>query len=193
MTHSAQQVNFYTGALSVAVLLSLGAAQCGGAQKPVDTSQQILVEAGSALADIDAVVAARSSKASQDAITVAVANVRLGRCNESESSEDCVVRHLQNEMELWYQLTGALEAAHGTLTAWQAANAGWRQSGERPPDWNARVCVPVGIMTQTIVALLSSVDIPIPDGWQKLILQADKLCSLGVVVAEMAGPSKGGE
>lgn len=160
---------------------------CGSAQKPVDTSQEILVAAGSALSDIDCVVAARTQEASEGAINRARRQVELGQCTDGETNSDCVLRHLRTEMSLWYDLTAALEAAHGTLQAWQAANDGWRKSGARPTNWDDTVCVPVGIMTRTIVGLLNDAAVPVPDGWRALVLQVEKLCTLGVVMAEVAG------
>jgi hypothetical protein len=188
---AAEKVYVFSGAITVAVLLSLGAAQCGSAQKPVDTSQQILIQAGAALSEIDCMVAAGTREASEGAIERARRKVELGQCIDGETNSDCVLRHLRNEMELWYALTAALETAHSTLQAWEAANDGWRQSGSRPPDWEQAVCVPVGIMTRSIVELLDTADVSVPEGWQALVLQAEKLCSLGVAVAEVAGA--GGE
>lgn len=165
-------------------------ARCSGSQSPVDTSQMMLIEAGTALADIDQVVADRVRGISEGAIDRAVTMVRSGHCNTGEQETDCVVRHVREYMSLWYQLTAALEAARGTLEAWQAANDGWRNSGNRPQDWESRVCTPVRLMANQIVELLSQVEVVVPEGWAGLVMRAEKLCTLGVAVAEVAGAAQ---
>lgn len=91
-------------------------------------------------------------------------------------------------MAIWYRLTSALEAAHGTLETWEQVNDGWRSSGERPPDWNERVCVPVRTMVQTVLDLLGETSVDVPETWRALIEQADELCSLGVAIADVVAP-----
>lgn len=191
-----KRLDFTTATGVVVPLVALGFALgsmgsvvcCSSVQKPVDTSQQILVEAGQALYHVDHAVAQRTRAVSDESVDRAVAKVRQGQCSPGEAEADCVVRHLHTEMGIWYELTTALEAAHGTLEAWEAANKGWREAGDRPPDWDDTVCVPVGLMVHTIIELLRNSEIDVPEAWMALAGQADRLCLLGVAMSDLVGP-----
>jgi len=164
---------------SVLVVISFA---CSGGQSPVDTSQTILAETGASLALIDRTVALGVRSSTDAAVVRAAERVNTGECVQAEEREECVVRFLREEMDLWYQLTAALEAAHGTLEAWELANDGWRTSGERPADWSERVCEPFGAMVTTILELLERVDVDVPETWRALLGRSDMLCSLGVSI-----------
>lgn len=167
----------------MSVLVTVSTTGCPSTT-PVDTSQSILIQIGTSLANIDAAVE-RGTRANTDgAVDRAVARVEAGECNEGEPRDECVVRFLREEMDMWYRLVAALEAAHGTLETWEGVNDAWRQSGERPSDWDEIVCHPVGTMVQTIMDLLDEAGIDIPPTWRDLITRADELCQIGVIVAE---------
>lgn len=156
-------------------------------QLPVDTSQRILIETGSALAEVDRQVSRAAERQGDEAIERAVARTERGECGADEVRGDCVVRFLREEMAVFYSLTAALEAAHGTLETWEQANDAWRASDDRPDNWNELVCSPVSTMVQTILDLLDEAGLEVPDTWRALIGKADMLCSLGMVVADSIG------
>jgi hypothetical protein len=173
---------------TMAVLVTLTFTGCPTAQSPVDTSQRILVETGTALSHVSRAVSIGTKAQGDAAMDRAVARVRAGECDEGEDREDCAVRFLREEQAVWYQLTAALEAAHGTLETWEQANDAWRTSGARPPDWSTTVCQPFETMTQTIVELLGRVDIEVPEAWRQIITRSDDLCRLGVDLAQHLDP-----
>lgn len=157
---------------------------------PVDTSQRILVETGQALSHVDALNAGLAERQSDGAIERARGRAQAGECRDSEEIGDCYVRLVRDELEVYYRLTTALEAAHGTLRTWESANGGWRNTGEQPADWNQRICEPVREMVSTILDLLEQLDVEVPQAWRALIERTGDLCSLGVAVA---GQLTGGE
>ena len=173
---------YTVGAMSILVTVAMTG--CPSVQ-PVDTSQSILIQTGEALADIDRSVASGARSRTDAAVERAARRVQAGECNEGEPPEVCSVRWYREEMELWYNLTTALEGARGTLDAWQQANDAWRQSGERPSNWNEVVCLPVSTMMETVTELLTQVGIDIPEGWRAIIVQSDEVCQLGMAIADM--------
>jgi hypothetical protein len=155
---------------------------CSGA-RPVDTSQEILVETGLALSHVDRAVAGGAESVRDRHIDRAVERVERGDCEEHEPPGECVVRLLREEMVVWYRLTESLEAAHGLLETWEEMNDGWRGDGERPGDWNDRICSPLRTLSSTILELLEQVGIDVPELWRGVVGRVDLVCSVGVAVA----------
>lgn len=171
---------------TMALLVTISLTGCPK-QLPVDTSQRILIETGSALAEVDRQVSRMAERQGDAAIERAVARTEGGECGADEVRGDCVVRLLRDEMAIFYRLMASLEAAHGTLETWEQVNDAWRASDDRPDNWNSLVCEPVGTMVRTILDLLDEAGIEVPEKWSALIGRVDLLCSLGMAVADSLG------
>jgi flagellin-like protein len=178
---------------AAAVLIAVTVTGCPNRQRPVDTSQTILVEAAAAMADVDRAVAAASTDSEDAAIDAAVARVEAGECAEGEDREDCVVRFLREGRAAWYAAATAIDAARAVLETWEAANDAWRDSGERPDDWGETVCRPFETAVDGVIEGLENVGITVPATWRTLLERADDVCRVGVQIAEALAPEEGGD
>jgi hypothetical protein len=169
---------------TMSVLVSVCVTGCPSGQKPYETSQQILIETATALRDVDQAVADIMRAQEDAAIERAVNRVEMGECDEGEDRQECVVRFLRIERENWYRLVEVLESIRELLAVWERANDAWQESGERPPDWDERICRPVGEGVDAVLEGLEAVSVNVPQSWRAVITKADDLCSLGVAVAE---------
>lgn len=184
-----------TEALLLVVLVAASifsvSALAGCGPPPVERSQTIMIETATALASVDR-TAARAAEYVRDGALERVEARSVAECEPVDSSDAastlrarqaCFVALLREEMQSWFDLLDGLETAHEFLEVWEAANDGWRESGEQPPDWNQRICIPLRETVQAIVRLLQAVGVDIPQPWSSVISRADLVCSIGVGLA----------
>jgi hypothetical protein len=192
--------------ISVLVTFAILSTGCPSVLQPVDTSQTILVEVGAIVSDADAAVAEHMPAAqdrAREAVMVTVRETREERAACIEAGTDpgeCVALPTEEQaitmydtaLDSWNTLVASLVAFHGFLQTWEQVNDGWRESGERPPDWGARICTPLGTASTTILDLLVEVGVPVSEAWQAVVGHAETVCRLGVGVAEMVTSSEEG-
>jgi len=171
---------------------------CPNRQKPVDTSQEILIQVGQMTADLDRIVARRMSQAADQAMgeveeQVEARSVVVDHCitdTDDECPEELDGFQLYREkMDNWYRLVSAIETLAGVLHVWEEVNDAWRASGQRPTNWEEVVCRPVGTATETVMNLLTDLDVEIPASVRNILGRTEELCQLGVIVSEMVNPS----
>jgi len=166
---------------TIVVTIAVASAGCPRTGSPVDTSQAILVEAGAALAEADGIVEPLVTTAGEE--TRAAVREELECPPPGQECPGAMDLYLER-MSPWNRLVAALAATAGTLRAWQAANDSWRQSGERPRDWNVLVCRPVGEGVDTILRLLVDLELDVPAALRVVEGRTEELCNLGVAAAE---------
>lgn len=173
----------------ILALFALSFCSCifvGCHNRPVDTSQKILIESAKALSSIDTVVARNISKASDESIEYAkrevmTSKVALSQC-VSSFGEDCSVEVpdpmtlYRERMETWNRLTVQLEVAAELFKVWDRANVVWRESGKRPVDWQETICEPLEGVMDSIDRLLDILGFEIPELWGPFIDLIPQVC-----------------
>ena len=189
---------FFVGGfiLAMAFILTAGFAAVGtgcGAP-PVERSQTVLIETAQALSHVDH-AAAKAARQVRDGALERVRERAASECpslvpgegettdQAAERRQDCFAELLRDEMSGWFDLLDALSSAHDFLEVWEAANDGWRSSGEQPPDWDARICRPLRETVEAVIGLLEAVEIEVPEPWRAILLRADVVCSISVQLA----------
>lgn len=186
-------------ALLTTIVISISIIQgCPNRQKPVDTSQEILIQVGQMTADLDRIVARRMNQAADQVMEeveqeVEARDAVVDRCI-TDSDEECPeeldgFQLYRERMDGWYRLVSSIETLAGVLHVWEEVNDAWRVSGQRPPNWEEVVCRPIGTSVETVMNLLTELDVEIPESVRNILGRTEELCQLGVVISEMVNPS----
>jgi hypothetical protein len=87
---------------------------------------------------------------------------------------------LDDQLAPWVRLVAVTEAMGELAGVWGRLNRSWRANGSAPPDWNSRLCQPLGEAIQVALVLLDRLGTEVAGVWRVLAALAPEVCRIGV-------------
>jgi hypothetical protein len=89
---------------------------------------------------------------------------------------------LDDQLAPWARLVAVTEAMGELAWVWGRLNLSWGANGSAPPDWDSRLCQPLGEAIQVALVLLDRLGAEVAGVWRVLAALAPEVCRIGIDV-----------